>query len=46
MSIDHVKEGKNGINSARLTGKLKWVEKLLGDAENMTFHKFLKAFHY
>jgi hypothetical protein len=34
MSIDHVKEGKNGIiNSARLIGKLKWVEKLLGDTE-------------
>ena len=38
MSIDHVKEGKNGIinSSAGLIGKRKWVEKLLGDAENMT----------
>jgi hypothetical protein len=36
MSIDHVKEGKNGIinSSARLIGKLKWVKELLGDTEN------------
>jgi hypothetical protein len=47
--LDHVEENKNDIinSSARLICKLKWINQLLGDAENMmTFQRFLKAFHF